>query len=126
MASYRQVSAFRQASPRRHSWDRPSKTPTKLVESSMAVAQLPLAGAGRSPANSVIVVPGDRGHFVETVIDADAHATAAQAFLGRPPSLPFARTAVVLAGDVALPPALPSCAAIQRREPRKPSRSPGR
>jgi hypothetical protein len=50
-------------------------------------------------------------------MDADVYATAARALLGRPPSLPFARTAAVFARDVALPPAFPSCAAIQLREP---------
>lgn len=38
-------------------------------------------------------------------------------FFGRPPLAPFARAAAALAGDVALPPAAPSCAAIQRLVP---------
>lgn len=38
-------------------------------------------------------------------------------FFGRPPLAPFARAAAALAGDVALPPAAPSCAAIQRFVP---------
>lgn len=38
-------------------------------------------------------------------------------FFGRPPLAPFARAAAALAGDVTLPPAAPSCAAIQRFVP---------
>jgi len=38
-------------------------------------------------------------------------------FFGRPPLAPFARAAAALAGDVTLPPAAPSCSAIQRFVP---------
>ena len=55
------------------------------------------------------------------------HATSiGRTFFGRPPRLPLTRTAAALASDVAEPPALPSCAAIQRREPKPPSSTTGR
>ena len=50
----------------------------------------------------------------------------ATSFLGRPPSLPFVRAAVLFASVVALPPARPMVAAIHRREPRNPSSSAGK
>src|SRR5262247_946819 len=42
-------------------------------------------------------------------------------FLGRPPNLPLARAAFILALLFTLPPRAPRCAAIQFREPRAPA-----
>jgi hypothetical protein len=52
--------------------------------------------------------PGCGGFFIVISGIVTRYVTRACAFLGRPPSLPLARTAFVLAWDEALPPALPS------------------
>lgn len=45
---------------------------------------------------------------------------------GRPPHLPLLPEVALFAGDVALPPALPSKPAIQRRVPNNPCSSDGK